>query len=350
MIAALSLPGSSLEPPRTLAELRVAAMAGSGHLKCMQRVCNVVDVLEADWNSGSEIEPPHLLLIESSGLRRQPAGGGPLDDDKVERAAELIARAERAGASTVLWETALSRRIMTPTMLMRMVGHLFVADPEAGAPLTERLQGRRPMQLPLAAQNIPADPPGFDDRLQQVAFLGRWHSGFSGRLKGEMEAILDAAADHGLEVLQSERDAGKTGLPERFAPFVRRVSSAGDAVQAFADSRVVVGFDPANNGRLFVPQITFEALASGAAVIAPNHAGIRRLLRYSLFVTKDRHDAEEAIQRLLGSGDEWTELSDLGRRAILNAHTYSHRLATIASAAGLRLVPEAAPTAMGATG
>ena len=42
------------------------------------------------------------------------------------------------------------------------------------------------------------------------------------------------------------------------------------------------------------------------------------------------------------------ELAELSRRAVLHAHTYSHRLATIASATGLRLVPEAGPATVAA--
>ena len=350
MIRRLNRPGSSAtEAPRTLAELRVAAVAGRPHLDCIRRVCTAVDVIKQDWSSGGQTEPPHVLLIESSGLRRQLGGGGPLADDKVERAAELIAWAEREGAATALWETALSRRIMTPTTLMRMAGNVFIADPEAGELLTERLDGRRPLQLPLAAQIVPEKAPGFKDRANQISFLGRWPDSFSGRLKAELEAILDVAAEHGLVVLQSERDSGKAGLPERFSPFVKPLASAADAVEAFADSRVVIGFDPGNEGRLFVPQVTFEALAAGSAVIAPHHTGTRRMFRYSALVVTDGSDAKDQIERVLGSEDAWDEVSALSRRAILHAHTYSHRLATIASAARFRLVPEVEPKAVGAS-
>ena len=169
---------------------------------------------------------------------------------------------------------------------------------------------------------------------------------FGGRFREELEAILDVAADHGLVIFRSERAGSNDALPERFSSFVRPISSAAEAVEAFADSRMVVGFDPANIGRLVVPQLTLEALAAGSVVIAPNHAGIRRMFRYSALVTKDQEEAKEGMERVLGSEDEWSEMSDLARKAILHAHTYSHRLATIASAAGLRVVPAAAPTAV----
>jgi hypothetical protein len=328
-------------PPQAVADLRVATVASTAHFECISASCTALDVLDQDWSSEAGL--PHLLLIESSGLRTHSGGGGPLADEKVERAAELIAWAERNGVSTALWETALRRRIKTPILLMRMVEHLFVADPEAGEPLTEQLKGRRPMQLPLAAQRVPDAVPGFGDRSHQIAFLGRWPEGFSGRLRDELEAILDVASDRGLVIFQSERAKTNDALPERFSSFVRPVSSAAEAVEAFADSRMVVGFDPANIGRLVVPQLTLEALAAGSAVIAPNHAGIRRMFRYSALVTKDHEEAKEGIERILGSEEQWNEESDLARKAILHAHTYSHRLATIASAARFRVVPAADP-------
>jgi glycosyl transferase family 1 len=324
---------------KTLADLRLATLVGEAHLQCLSAVCPAVDVREQDWSSGPAEGPPDLLLIEASGLRKRRYGGGPISDEKVERALELVAWGESDGVPTVLWETDLSKRIDTPVTLMGKVDHLFVADPDAAASVTERLDGRRPMQLPLAAQVVPRRPPPADQRQLGVGFLGRWPAEFSGRLRRELEQILDAALAHGLVVFQRERDAEKDALPDRFASSLVPVRSAGDAIKAYQDCRVVIGFDPRNNGRLMVPQVGFDALASGAAVIVPNHPGLRRMFRYSTSVVKDREEAEEGLGRILGDEREWTEASGLARMAILHAHTYSHRLATIASAARFRLVP-----------
>jgi Glycosyl transferases group 1 len=337
--------GSTSGHPQSVPDLRVATLAGADHLECISRVCTAIDVGERDWNSGSVAGTPHLLLIESSGLRAQPGGEGGVEDEKVERAAELIAWAERHRIPTALWETALMPRIQTPTPLLRSVENVFVVDPEAEEPLTEKLEGRRPMRLPLAAQKVPTEVPGYGDRSNNVAFVGGWPAGFKGRFQEELEAILDVAADHGLVIFRSERGAPSDALPNRFSSFVRSASSPGEAVEAFADSRMVVGFDPANSGRLAVPQLSFDALAAGSVLVAPNHSGTRSLFRYTGLVVKDRKEAREEIGRVLGSEKEWSEMSEVGRKAILHAHTYSHRLATIASAAGFRVIPEALPTA-----
>ncbi len=337
--------GSTRVHPLSAADLHVATLAGSAHFECIGRACTAVDVLEHDWSSGSRSGPPHLLLIESSGLLSQPDGVGAGADERVERAAELIAWAQQGGISTALWETALMPRIQTPTALLRSVEHVFVVDPEAIEPLTEKLEGRRPMRLPLAAQTVPDEVPGFGDRSNDVAFAGGWPAGFKGRFEEELEAILDVAADHGLVIFRSERGGTSDALPDRFSSFVRSVPSAGEAVEAFADSRLVVGFDPANLGRLAVPQFSFDALAAGSVLVAPNHSGSRSIFRYTGLFATNREQAKEEMGRVLGSENEWSEMSAVGRRAIVHAHTYSHRLATIASAAGFRVVPEGLPEA-----
>jgi hypothetical protein len=337
--------GSTGGHPLLVADLRVATLVGSAHFDCISRACTAVDVLEQDWSSDSL---PHLLLIESSGLRSQQNGLGPLADDRVERAARLIAWAERGGIPTALWETALAHRIQTPTTLLRGVDHVFLVDPEAVEALTEKLGGRHPMRLPLAAQTVPEEVPGFGERSTDVAFVGGWPAGFEGRFEEEVEAILDVAADYGLVIFRSERGGTSDALPDRFSSFVRSVPSAAEAVEAFANSRMVVGLDPGNIGHSAVPQLSFDALAAGSVLVAPNHSGTRSLFRYTGLFAKDREGAKEEIGRVLGSEKEWGEMSEVGRRAIIHAHTYSHRLATIASVAGFRVVPEGLPKAAAA--
>jgi hypothetical protein len=327
--------------PRALADLRVSTLAREDHLRCMRHVCRAIDVRDEDWSSGSEPDPPHLVLIESSGMRSSTADS--LAKEMVERALELVAWADSHDVPTVFWETSPKHRIDAPLPLMRKVKHLFVADPDAVAPLMEQLGGRLPVPLPLAAQVIPDSPPTFDKRQHQVVFLGRWPATFSGRVRRQLEAILDVARDRDLVIFQPERDIDVDELPSRYSSFVEPVRSAEEAIRSFRNSRVVIGFDPRNDARRLVPQVTFDALAAGTAVVVPNHEGIRKTFRYSSVVAKDREEAEAGIERLLDDRGEWDDLSTLARRSIMHAHTYAHRLATVASAARFRLLPEQTP-------
>jgi hypothetical protein len=301
-----------------------------------------VDVGSENWSAGPLPGLPQLLLIESSGLHQRRSGTGPISDEKVERALELIAWGESERIPTVLWETSLQRRIKTPLKLMETVDRIFVADPESEPALAKELGGRRPMQMPLAAQVIPRSVPSFSERKSEVVFLGRWASWLSGDRRKELEAILAVAARRDkLTIFQREGETSERYvLPERLAPFAVSVPDDRSAIKSFQGSRIVVGFDPRNYGRLMVPQVVFDALAAGSAVIAPNHVGLIRLVDHITIRIKSRDKARREIKRLLGDEEAWSWLSTRGRNAILNAHTYPHRMATIASSVGLRLIPE----------
>jgi glycosyltransferase involved in cell wall biosynthesis len=255
-------------------------------------------------------------------------------EEKVERALAALAWCEPRGIATALWETSLLRRIETPPSLLQRAQHLFAADPEA-----KELEGRRPLRLPLAAQVIPESRPTYGERRREIAFVERWPAWFSGKRRQQLEAIMDAAAEYGLVILRPE-SAADSALPERFSSFVVRLPSDRDAVEALRDARLVIGADPRNHGRLMVPQLVFDAMAAGSVVIAPNYVGVRRLFAEFVVIPKTRDDAAAAIDRFLRNEDDWIEMSSNARIAILNAHTYAHRVATIASAAGFRLLPE----------
>jgi Glycosyl transferases group 1 len=317
--------------PATLSDLRVAVLAADPHLAALQRACQVLDVRREDWRK----EPPHLALIESSGLRRGRGGTGRVAEEKFERALALLSWCEQRGIATALWETSLLRRIKTPTALLQRAQHLFVADPEAA----NELEGRRPLQLPLAAQVVPESRPTYSQRPHQIAFVERWPRSFSGRRRQQLEAIMDVASENGLVIFRPERSTD-TALPERFSSFVIRVPSDRAAIESLGNARMVLGADPSNHGRLMVPQLVFDALAAGSVVIAPNDVGVRRLFGdYFAVIVRTPDDAAAAIERFLRDEEEWTEKSSAARIAILNAHTYPHRIATIASAAGFRLLP-----------
>jgi hypothetical protein len=334
----MSIPAE--HPPETLGQLRLAALMGYPHLACVRRVCPTVDVWGGNWRSALELDPPHLAVVESSGLRKRGADARENDAERIERAEELLAWCQGREIPVALWETSPLSAFTTPASLMEKFGHVFVADPEAVAALAEQLGGRRPMQLPLAAQVVPERPAGFSDRTSQVAFFARRPHRLRGGREKELEMVLDAAIGHDLVILRRKTDR-ETELPDRFTPLLTPVATNRDAIESLQGSRIAVGVDPRNDAALMVPQLVFDALAAGTVVIVPNHQrGVITLFRYTAVSFKTRKQAEAELDRLLNDEEEWKEASGVSRRTILNAHTYPHRIATIASAAGLRLIPE----------
>jgi Glycosyl transferases group 1 len=304
----------------------------------VRRVCPTVDASSRDWRADLESRPPHNLLVESSAAHDWGADDG---DGEVGRVRQLLDWSEEhGGVATAFWETTPAPRITAPASLLERFRHLFVADPEAVAPLAEKLGGRRPMQLPLAAQVIPESVRGFTARDHPVAFFAARPDRVDGKRQRELEIVLDAAARHQLAILEREGKREEP-LPDRLARFSTLAASNRAAIESLQNSRIAIGVDPRNEAALMVPQLVFDALAAGTVVLVPNYMrGVITLFRYTAVSTKTGDEAEEEIDRLLGDRAQWSEVSTVSRSAILNAHTYPHRIATIASAAGFRLVPE----------
>ena len=93
-----------------------------------------------------------------------------------------------------------------------------------------------------------------------------------------------------------------------------------------------------------VPQVVFDAAAGGNVMLVPHQLGVTRLWRFLATSARTWGEAALQIPRLLMDWADWTDISVDTRRAALNAHTYGHRLASVASVAGFSVTPVPPPT------
>ena len=159
-IAASSRPGLSPAPPG-LSPACAWQLWPRRRSPAWHRSATLLTRASVAARSALESAPPHLALIESSWLRGPAEPGDENADrpraapERVEQTLELLGWCRDRDVPTALWETSPQALIATPTSLMERVRHLFCADPEAVPHLAARLEGRRPLVLPLAAQVIP---------------------------------------------------------------------------------------------------------------------------------------------------------------------------------------------------
>ena len=103
---------------------------------------------------------------------------------------------------------------------------------------------------------------------------------------------------------------------------------------------VVIAFHPAIEARTFVTRTAFEAVACGAAVIGRPNWGMHHYFGDTTAKAAGAAEAGEQYAVLLSDEAARQERVRTAQAFVARAHTYDHRLATIASSFGRRLVPQ----------
>ncbi|HEX6688973.1 MAG TPA: glycosyltransferase, partial [Solirubrobacterales bacterium] len=155
------------------------------------------------------------------------------------------------------------------------------------------------------------------------------------------------AADRGLRIVASgELEGLPPDLGDRIAPSPPAESRAA----ALCRAKVVIGADAEIGSATFAAPVVFDAAAAGAAVITPHEfatihdfgvGGMGPRTQNLIPIVKDGDGVRAEIDRLLADDLRHGEIVSHLQRIVAHNHTYRHRLATLASAVGYRLTPDA---------
>jgi hypothetical protein len=314
-------------------------------------ICAARALRPSDWRPHWPDRAPDLLLIEAAdGIEAQ--WGAELD--------ALLAHCDVQGVPRLLW---IGISPLTPYWLERCAGfnRVFTMDVGQIEPL-EASGARAPAPLwPATALPIAeATSTGAGDRPYPVAWLGGWRSDWPATWTRRLTSILRGAAECGLRIFEA---GPMDGLPADLQPCLTG-RDGDDAEAVLRGAKVVVCADAAIGSATFAPAVVFDAAACGATVVTPHRFANRydfgvklkdEATRGGAYDTDassnpfwdlvpyvaDRDTALERLALLLGDDSLREESARHLRRIVHHDHTYANRLATLASAAGHRLAPDA---------
>jgi hypothetical protein len=159
----------------------------------------------------------------------------------------------------------------------------------------------------------------------------------------QLEVLLRAAAERDLVIF--DRNNGQVtdvvGFPDEFQPYVREGLPYHEMVEAYRRFRLFLNVNSVIDSPTMCSRRVFEILASGTPVVSTPSPAIDHLLPGVVDQADDPVTAGTLINRLLDDDAYWRRRSIMGRRAVLRSHTYAHRLARVAAAAGLPTVLDA---------
>jgi len=322
-------------PPRSLANLRVGLVGSEELADGLGSTCSVQSL-----SPGGPLGAVHLVLVE---------GGERIDPRWERELPPMLEACEAAGIASVLW---IATSPFDPAYLRccSAFTRVFSADP-GHLPALAAAGANLPAPL-LAATALPVEdsPPGDTVRRSDpVVWLGGWREEWPEAWRARLSAVLTAAVPFGLRI------AGPVD-PQALPPNLRAHAKGGGNTgpDALRRARVAIGADATSDSPGLVPGVVFDAIACGAAVVCPHDANLPasylalappgtpgtasgggKLVR----PVHDGASAREAIGELLGDDRRRETIVRDCRRIVALNHTLAHRIATIASVAGYRLIP-----------
>jgi hypothetical protein len=325
-------------PPRSPGDLRPWLVGEGGLVRGLAAACQATVLRPADWQrqvvSGDR---PAFLVLEGS------AACAATWKEDLDR---LLARCDSSSIPALLWLSTSPIGDFWRDRCARF-GRVFSTDRAHRLEL-EALGVRMPSTLwPATAMPVEApEPARASERPYPVVWLGGWNAEWPVAWRERLAAVLGAAAERGLRIVESG-DLGE--LPGELRPLI--ATGGEDREGVLRQAAVAIATDPELGSATTCPAAAFDAAACGAAVLTPHdlssdmHFAIAELKdgrpRHLIQPVHDADGTRAEIDRLLADGRFRGEVTAHTARILANNHTYSHRLATLASAVGYRLVPDA---------
>lgn len=329
--------------PGSLSELRLWLVAGDRLAGALSQICKVERLQPADWQAKSQADrPPTFLLVEAS------KGAG---DDWGQELDSLLNRCIHDSVSRLLW---IADDQLDPYWLTHChrFNRIFCMDRKQLAQL-EAAGVRRPSVLwPAALPLGQSHSPAANAEESPVVWLGGWSQDWPLAWRERLASVLQGASRYGLRIFPV---ADLDGLPSDLHRCVSDSTGAPTAEAALRSAQVVIAADPTVGSSTFAPSVAFDVPLLGAAPITAHDfatihdfstGGIRKPARRDLMpVVHDSDGAADEVERLLGDDAHREETVEHLCRIIDHNHTYRHRLATLASALGHRVIPDALDSA-----
>jgi hypothetical protein len=275
----------------------------------LRATCHVSTVPpDGEWEPAGSL--PHLLLVDAHRAVETSQTGA-----LAPRLRRAVARCRDRNVPVAFWHTLDRRETDQIAGSMSHFDVVFCADPAALATSHGACApGAICTVLPAAARRVPDRPPAVEDRPVSVAYFGRE----PGR---RLARLLEEAAPFGLRMRTADDGRGP----------------GTEWLDALREVRTVIAVDDRLGSSKLLSPMLFEALALGTQVVTAPRAGhLFGGVKDAVTTFSQPGELSAALERLVTEDDSRTTS---GRRLVALQHTYAHRVATIATAFGHRVLP-----------
>ena len=330
------------EPPRRLADLRLAAILDTFSLSCFEPECQIITFRPDNWREVLTATPPHLLFVESAWNGNDGAW-----QYRVARYAappgrelpELVTWCRAQGIPTVFWNKEDPPHFDDFIDTARQFDVILTTDSHCIPRYRELCGHDQVYALPFAAQPRLHNPVQTEERNHRLCFAGTWYGDRFDARRAGMEALLRPALAFELDIYDRMHGAVGPGseayrFPEDYVPHIRGRLTYPEMVAAYRRYRAFLNVNSVTDSPTMFSRRVFELLACGTPVVSTESAGIRALFPDIVPIVTSSEEAQAAFRELLGDDEHWRRRSALGIRRVMAGHCYHHRLAQLCGLLG----------------
>lgn len=350
-------PANLSSPGRPVArrQVRMCAVLDDFSEHCFAPECRLTQPRPDNWKETVDSCKPDLVLVESAWRGNHGAWQYRVARYNAPPGHELIdltAWACEQGVPSVFWNKEDPVHHERFIDAARMFDVVLTSDANCVERYRDALGHERIHPLPFAAQpglHNPMEAPA--ERIGRACFAGSYYRNRHPERRQELEMLLDAARDEGLDIY--DRNHGEAGpgaadfrFPERFRKYIRGRLAYRNMVETYRQYRLFLNVNSVVDSPTMFSRRVFELLACGTPVVSTPSRGLDEMLGEAVWIVRGPEEAREAVRTLQNDDAVWRRQRLRGIRTVMSQHTYHHRFSDLLRWAGIDAGQPAKPSVL----
>ncbi|MDK8482249.1 glycosyltransferase [Corynebacterium sp. MSK105] len=250
----------------------------------------------------------------------------------------LIEECKRRGIPTAFWNKEDPPHFEDFLRTAKLFDYVFTTEEDCVPKYIEQLGHERVHVLPFAAQPYYHNPARISsiERAGKSVFGGMYFREKYPERRAQMDYLLPAAAEYGLDIYSRNTTEEKYRFPEEVQKFVRGSLTYDQMVAAYHAYEVVLNVNSVPNSKSMCARRIFEATACGAAVVSPDSPSLNTYFNSGEITSvSDQSNAKHKIRALVRSEEFRKQRVHRAQRNIWANHTYAHRVEKVLNVIGM---------------
>ncbi|WP_394583828.1 glycosyltransferase [Cytobacillus firmus] len=328
-----------------LKDLRVACILDEFSYECFKHECTLIKIGPNDWKKTLTRERPHFLFVESAWRGNDSSWQYKIRGLSKE-IISLVEWCKKNNIPTVFWNKEDPVHFDNFIQTAKLFDYVYTTDESIIPKYKNELSHTNIYSLPFAAQPQIHNPISRSkQKNKNICFAGSYYGNQHLERTIDMENMLSISSKYGLDIYDRNYSIRNSPFkyPGKFQRYVKGSLPYYRLIERSKSYKICLNVNTVKESPTMCSRRVFELLASGVYVISNYSKAVKHYFSDIVYVAQDQLSLSQGIEKALNDSNWRTKKELQGIRNVLEHHTYSHRLYTIAKNCKLRLKPLTIP-------